>query len=106
MRGQAAIANRRPLDWLSFFLADVQGGIGPFLAIYLLGSRHWSPGEIGVVLTVGGIATVVARGPAGALVDAVKCKRTLITLAAAAIMATASVMALSPNFWPVAMPRR
>jgi hypothetical protein len=65
MREEAIAANRRPLDWLSFFLADVQGGIGPFLAIYLLGSEHWNPGQIGVVLTIAGIATVVARGPAG-----------------------------------------
>ncbi|MBN9559266.1 MAG: MFS transporter [Alphaproteobacteria bacterium] len=103
MREEAIAANRRPLDWLSFFLADVQGGIGPFLAIYLLGSRHWNPGEIGVVLTIAGIATVVARGPAGALVDAVTWKRTLIALAAGTIMATASVMALWPYFWPVAI---
>jgi MFS family permease len=103
MREQAIAANRRPLDWLSFFLADVQGGIGPFLAIYLLDSHHWNPGEIGIVLTVGGIATVVARGPAGALVDAVRWKRSLIALAAATIMITASVMALWPDFWPVAV---
>ncbi len=32
MREQAIEANRPPLDWLSFFLADVRGGIGPFLA--------------------------------------------------------------------------
>jgi MFS family permease len=103
MREEGIAANRRPLDWLSFFLADVQGGIGPFLAIYLLGSRHWNPGEIGIVLTVGGIATVLARGPAGALVDAIMWKRTLIALGAATIMATASVMALWPHFWPVAV---
>jgi hypothetical protein len=28
----------RGLDWLNFFLADVQTGVGPFLAIYLAGS--------------------------------------------------------------------
>jgi hypothetical protein len=26
------IANRWPLDWLNFFLADVKDGLGPFLA--------------------------------------------------------------------------
>jgi hypothetical protein len=25
----------RGVDWLNFFLADVQTGVGPFLAIYL-----------------------------------------------------------------------
>ena len=27
----------RGLDWLNFLLADVQTGVGPFLAIYLAG---------------------------------------------------------------------
>ena len=102
MSEQAIAANRAPLDWLSFFLADVQGGVGPFLAIYLMGSQHWDAGRIGVVLTIGGLATVVARGPAGALVDAVRWKRALIALAAATIVATAAAMALFPAFWPVA----
>jgi hypothetical protein len=31
---------RQALDWLNFLIADVQGGVGPFLAIYLLASRH------------------------------------------------------------------
>jgi len=42
--------SQRPLDWLNFFLADVKDGLGPFLAIYLLSSRHWDPGEIGMVM--------------------------------------------------------
>ena len=60
------------LDWLNFLLADVQGGLGPFLAIYLIGSRHWSPGAAGVMLTLGGLATVAANAPLGALVDRVR----------------------------------
>ena len=28
----------RGLDWFNFLLADVQTGVGPFLAIYLAGS--------------------------------------------------------------------
>jgi hypothetical protein len=27
---------RRPLDWVNFFLADVKGGLGAYLGIYLL----------------------------------------------------------------------
>jgi hypothetical protein len=26
----------RALDWVNFFLADVQAGLGPFLGIYLI----------------------------------------------------------------------
>ena len=74
------IANRWPLDWLNFFLADVKDGLGPFLAIFLMSSQHWDAGRIGVVLTIAGVATVLARGPGGALVDAVRWKRTLIAI--------------------------
>jgi predicted MFS family arabinose efflux permease len=37
------------LDWLNFFLADVQTGVGPFLAIYLAGYR-WNEQSVGLAL--------------------------------------------------------
>ncbi len=95
--------NRSALDWLNFCLADVKDGLGPFLAIFLLSGKHWDPGSIGVVLTIGGLATVLARGPAGALVDAIRWKRSLIAIAAAAVSAATIGMALVPHFWPVAL---
>ena len=67
----AAAANRAPLDWVNFLLADVQGGVGPFLAVFLTSSQHWQAGAAGMALTVGGIATVLARAPAEALLGAV-----------------------------------
>ena len=67
-RRDVIAANRWPLDWLNFFLADVKGGLGPFLAIFLMSSQHWDAGRIGVVLTIAGVATVLARGPGGALI--------------------------------------
>lgn len=79
---KTALAANGPLDWLNFLLADVTGGAGPFLAIYLMASQQWSAGRIGIVLTVAGIATVLARGPAGAFVDATMRKRTLIAASA------------------------
>lgn len=91
------------LDWLNFCLADVKDGLGPFLAIFLLSGEHWDPGSIGIVLTIGGLATVLARGPAGALVDAITWKRSLIALAAAAVSIATIGMALVPHFWPVAV---
>jgi MFS family permease len=98
----AMCANRLPLDWLNFFLADVKDGLGPFLAIFLMTSQHWNAGRIGLVLTIAGITNVVARGPAGALVDAVRWKRTLIALGAVAVAAGATAMALVPHIWIVA----
>jgi hypothetical protein len=55
----ASAKSRRGLDWMNFFLADVQTGFGSFVAFYLA-QLEWSPGDIGIALTVGGIASVVA----------------------------------------------
>ena len=57
----------RALDCLNLFLADVRGGIGPFLAMYLLAARHWDAASIGVVMSVMSIATVARRLPPGPL---------------------------------------
>lgn len=79
--GQTLIA----LDYLNFFLADVRGGVGPYLAIYLISSLHWNPAQIGVVLSTMGLATLIAQTPCGALVDAVKPKRLLLILSASLV---------------------
>src|ERR1035437_7738089 len=68
----------RGLDWLNFFLADVQTGVGPFLAIYLAG-YGWNEQRVGIALTVGGIAGILIQTPAGALVDHLRSKRALIS---------------------------
>jgi len=98
---RATAATNRPLDWLNFLLADVTGGVGPFLAIYLMTSHQWSAGRIGVVLTVSGVATVLARGPAGAFVDATVRKRSLIAAGTLVVGVAVTTTALVPLFWPV-----
>jgi len=67
------------LEWLNFFLADVQTGLGPFLAAYLA-SSGWNPGSVGYVLTFGGFGRVAMQTPAGAVIDAVHRKRTLLAV--------------------------
>jgi MFS family permease len=67
----------RALEWLNFFLADVQTGLGPFLAAYLA-SSGWNPSSVGYVLTFGGLVGVAMQTPAGAVIDAVHRKRTLL----------------------------
>jgi MFS family permease len=89
------------LDWLNFFIADVQTGFGPFVAIYLA-LAHWSQSQIGLALAIGNIAGVVCQAPGGALVDAVAAKRVLIGIALAALAASALMLALWPEFWAVA----
>jgi hypothetical protein len=71
------VASKRPLDALNFFLADVEGGLGPYLAVYLLTVRHWNQAEIGIVMSVAGVAGIVAQTPAGALIDVVRAKRAI-----------------------------
>src|SRR5438067_5588410 len=62
----------RSLDALNFFLADVHGGLGPYLAVYLLTARHWNEAEIGIVMSIAGLAGILAQTPAGVLVDAAR----------------------------------
>ena len=88
------------LDWLNFLLADVQTGVGPFLAIYLAGYK-WNEESVGLALTVGGIAGILTQTPAGALVDFLRSKRALVGVAVAALAAGALLIALFPSFWPV-----
>jgi Na+/H+ antiporter NhaD/arsenite permease-like protein len=59
------------------FFADVQTGLGPFLAAYLA-SNGWNAGPVGYVLTFGGLMTVAMQAPAGAMIDAVHRKRALL----------------------------
>ncbi|HLB93384.1 MAG TPA: MFS transporter [Terriglobales bacterium] len=90
----------RGLDWLNFLLADVQTGVGPFLAIYLAGYK-WNEERVGLALTVGGIAGILSQTPAGGFVDFLRSKRTLVGAAVAALAAGALLIALFPSFWPV-----
>lgn len=74
------------LSAVNFFLADVQGGLGPFLATWLAQAAHWDPARIGLVMTIGGIAGLVCNGPAGGLVDRLQRPRLLLALASAAVV--------------------
>ena len=81
----------RSLEWLNFFLADVQTGLGPFLAAYLA-SSGWSPGSVGYVLTFGGLVGVLMQTPAGAVIDAVHRKRTLLAVNVGLLVAGAVLL--------------
>ena len=97
---QPSARTLRGLDWLNFFLADVQTGLGPFLAIYLADFK-WNEQQVGLALTVGGITGIVMQTPAGALVDRVRAKRALVAAGVAALAVGALLIALFPLFWPV-----
>jgi MFS family permease len=89
--------SRRGLDWTNFFLADVQMSFGSFLAFYLA-DLGWSKQDVGVALTVGGLAAVAAQIPGGALADAVRWKRGLAACGFGLIAVSALILALWPSF--------
>ena len=93
----ASRQSRYGLDWMNFFVADVQTGFGTFVAFYLA-HLGWSHGDIGLALTAGGIAGVVGQIPGGALADAVTWKRGLVALGIVMTGAAALILALIPSF--------
>ncbi|HEY3031437.1 MAG TPA: MFS transporter, partial [Bradyrhizobium sp.] len=96
-RDAAARASARGLDWFTFFLADIQTGFGPFVAIYLT-AHAWTQFDIGLILTTGGLVALACQMPGGALVDAVRSARLVGILAVAAICLSALALAIWPTF--------
>jgi len=86
----------RGLDWFIFFLADVQTGFGPFVAVYLT-TQKWTQVEIGFVLSIGGVVALIGQMPGGAIVDAARSERLVAGLA----VATIGVSALAYAAWPI-----
>jgi len=90
------------LNAVNFFMADVRDGLGPYLGVFLQ-KEKWSPGEIGLVMTIGGLAGMVATAPLGALVDRVHAKRVLIAVAGVATVLGSFIVLYLPSFgWTVA----
>ncbi len=90
----------RALDLLNFFVADVQTGFGPFVAVYLT-THKWTQVQIGFVLTLGTIVALISQIPAGALVDLVRNKRVAAGTALIFVIIAALLLALRPTPLPV-----
>src|ERR1700709_2393462 len=88
---------QRGLDWFSFFLADVQPGFGPFVAVYLT-TQKWTQVEIGFVLSIGGVIALVGHMPGGAVVAAPRSKKSGSALAVLTIGCCAIAYAALPVF--------
>lgn len=91
-----SVGSTRGLDWFVFFLADVQTGFGPFVAVYLT-TQKWTQIEIGLILSVGGLVALLGQIPGGALVDWARSERLVAGLAVAMI----GVSALAYAAWPI-----
>jgi MFS family permease len=81
----------RSLEWLNFFLADVQTRLGPFLAAYLA-SSGWNPGRVGYALTFGELASVALQTPAGAVIDATRRKKAVLAAGLGVLVAGAFLL--------------
>jgi MFS family permease len=88
---------RHPLDWLNFFLADVRGGLGPYVGVFLLTQAQWNQATIGAVLTVSGLIGITLHAPIGALIDATHFKRGLIIAGTCALAVSALAIAWAPT---------
>ncbi len=93
---QARQRSLRAVEWLNFFLADVQTGLGPFLAA-VLASAGWNPARVGYALTFGGLVTVTLQTPAGAAVDGSHRKRFLVAVSLGALVVGATLLLLRTN---------
>jgi len=87
----------RGLDWFVFFVADVQTGFGPFVAVYLT-SEKWTQVDIGLVLTTAGLVGLAGQIPAGALLDAARSEKFVAAIAVALISVSALAYAAFPIF--------
>jgi MFS family permease len=90
----------RALDLLNFFVADVQTGFGPFVAVYLT-THKWTQIQIGFALTVGTVVSLISQLPAGALVDAARNKRVAAGGALLGVITAALLLAIWPSELPV-----
>jgi MFS family permease len=91
---QTEAAKQPKVEWLNFFVADVQTGLGPFLAAYLA-AGGWNPSRVGFALTFGGLVTVALQTPAGAIIDASRNKRLLVAVNLI-VLACGAVLLMGP----------
>ncbi len=51
------------LDAVNFFLADMQGGLGPFVSVFLVTAAGWTAAQVGIVLTIAGLTCICLHWP-------------------------------------------
>ena len=102
--GRASKQSRRALDWVNFFVADVEEGFGGFVAFYLADLK-WQQESVGWVLTASRVASALFLLAGGALTDAARWKRALAAAGIVMIAAAAVILALHPTSCPCCSPR-
>jgi MFS family permease len=87
---------RASLDWLNFLLADLRGGLGPYVNVFLLTEVGWDQARIGALLTASGLIGIAFHAPIGGLIDATPAKRGLIVSGAWALAIFGAAVATYP----------
>ncbi|ACA20873.1 major facilitator superfamily MFS_1 [Methylobacterium sp. 4-46] len=95
-------ASARGLDAFTFFVANLQTGFGPFVAVHFT-AHQWTQADIGLVLTIGGLFSLLGQVPGGGFVDWVRSKRAVAALAVGVIGASAAGLGLYPTFLVAAL---
>ncbi|MGX5774625.1 MFS transporter [Methylorubrum zatmanii] len=85
------------LDAFTFFIANLQTGFGPFLAVYFT-QQKWTQSDIGLALTVGSLVSLLGQMPGGAFVDASRSKRFAAGFSAFWVGASAVMLAAWPTY--------
>jgi MFS family permease len=85
----------RGLDWFNLFVANIQTGFGPFIAVYL-SSQSWTQTAIGFALSIGTISSMASQVPAGALVDLMPNKTRVAAFSVVVFTISALMFAIHP----------
>jgi MFS family permease len=83
------------LDWFNLFVANIQTGFGPFIAVYL-SSQSWTQTSIGLALSIGTISSMASQVPAGALVDLMMNKTLVAAFSVLVFTVSALMFAIHP----------
>jgi MFS family permease len=94
-RSPAAGGAAHGLDWFNLFVANIQTGFGPFIAVYL-SSQSWTQTAIGFALSIGTVSSMASQVPAGALVDAIENKTRVAAFSVLVFTASALMFAVHP----------
>ena len=67
------------LNAVNFFLAEMAGVIGPFLAVFLK-QKEWTYSQIGMASAIAGLGTLIFQTPAGFICDFFENRKFLLGL--------------------------
>jgi MFS family permease len=85
----------RGLDWFNLFVANIQTGFGPFIAVYL-SSQSWTQTSIGLALSIGTVSSMASQVPSGALVDLMPNKTRVAAFSVLTFTMSALMFAIHP----------